>query len=436
MTARLLIVEDHPIVAKWMHRLLRKKYDISIAKTVSSALSQARQKDFDIASVDVVLPGRKSGIVLASELKEMQPRILIALNSVCPDVFFDDPSVRADICIEKTLDPIYLALTFDGMLARRDMPQASLDRQRTILAPIEDCRKHLNFKKMGGDSDGAIRLEGALRDNKHTAWITYVDTLQNKNRVVVGLSSCRGCGLGCQFCYSALRRFEGMLSPDEMIAEFLIALEKSPQTVRACDGKLDLTVNWTCEGDPVLSNLDNVCQTIKRLMELKLGLKFILTTLGSEVGFSRLVTDYGHLPIDIYFSHHFRPEFRAYFLPATAGQDIVKMRDILQYYAERTNRTITVAWAVIDGINNRPEDVEFLAEMYANRPFGIKLTPARPGRLQFGKEIGASKLRGFGAELEKAGVKYRMRRLVGFSKSTCGETVPTYGTNIFGVQTS
>ena len=88
------IVDDHPLFRQGLAVALRRELDLAVlgeAEGAGSALELARRFELDLAVMDVLMP-EMSGISLASELFELQPRCKILGLSV-----IDDPGLIADM---------------------------------------------------------------------------------------------------------------------------------------------------------------------------------------------------------------------------------------------------------------------------------------------------------------------------------------------------
>jgi CheY-like chemotaxis protein len=84
---RVLIVDDHPIVRRALRELLSDEFHgaaFGEASDARQALEQLRKKQWDVALLDIALPG-KSGLDLLKELKAEWPKlpvlVLISLGS-------------------------------------------------------------------------------------------------------------------------------------------------------------------------------------------------------------------------------------------------------------------------------------------------------------------------------------------------------------------
>lgn len=82
--ARILIVEDHPVVRKGYVALMQRMPELEIcgeATTAEEALELLPDCDPDLMLVDVSLPGEMSGIDLLRMLKEKRPNLPILVVS-------------------------------------------------------------------------------------------------------------------------------------------------------------------------------------------------------------------------------------------------------------------------------------------------------------------------------------------------------------------
>ncbi len=70
----ILVVEDHPLFAESLSRLLRDrgKYEVTTAGTGERAQELLEESSFDLLLIDISLPGR-SGIWLLKEVRQAKP---------------------------------------------------------------------------------------------------------------------------------------------------------------------------------------------------------------------------------------------------------------------------------------------------------------------------------------------------------------------------
>lgn len=81
---KILLIDDHEVVREGVKRALDKqdgKFVFGEASTVSEALSQVREQEWDIAVLDLSL-GDRSGLEVLQELKQIQPRLPVLILSM------------------------------------------------------------------------------------------------------------------------------------------------------------------------------------------------------------------------------------------------------------------------------------------------------------------------------------------------------------------
>jgi DNA-binding NarL/FixJ family response regulator len=91
---RILIVDDHAIVRRGLRELLSDEFHgaaFGEASDAQQALEQLRKKEWDVALLDIALPG-KSGLDLLKELKTGWPKLPVLILSAHPE---DQFAVRA-----------------------------------------------------------------------------------------------------------------------------------------------------------------------------------------------------------------------------------------------------------------------------------------------------------------------------------------------------
>lgn len=87
---RVLLVDDHAMVRSGVRLMLETEPDIRViaqAETAHQALLLARENDFDVALVDIALPG-KNGLELLKMLRVEKPKLaVLMLSTYAEDVY-------------------------------------------------------------------------------------------------------------------------------------------------------------------------------------------------------------------------------------------------------------------------------------------------------------------------------------------------------------
>ena len=88
MSEKILLVEDSRTQAEALRALLSDAgYEVSLAYSTEAALEEVgRGATFDLGLSDIVMPGGKSGVDLARELRELRPDLPVVLATGYADL--------------------------------------------------------------------------------------------------------------------------------------------------------------------------------------------------------------------------------------------------------------------------------------------------------------------------------------------------------------
>ena len=127
---RILIVEDEVEIANLLAEVLKKTYEVKLAKNGEEALEYIKSTDFDLIISDIRMPGL-DGIALYHKLRELNPsyldRIIYSTGVTC-----DDRTRRflAESRIEYIKKPFRLAELMEII-------KKKLQGQKTVNAPVD-----------------------------------------------------------------------------------------------------------------------------------------------------------------------------------------------------------------------------------------------------------------------------------------------------------
>jgi 23S rRNA (adenine2503-C2)-methyltransferase len=181
----------------------------------------------------------------------------------------------------------------------------------------------------------------------------------------VCISSQVGCAVGCVFCMTGRSGLIRQLGSAEMLAQ--VALARKIRTVRK--------VVFMGMGEPA-HNLDNVIDVIQALGTLG-GIahkNIVFSTVGDARVFERLPTQRVKPALALSL-HSSKPALRAKLLPRAPKLEPTELVALAEGYARATGYPIQYQWALMNGINDGPDEIEGIAELLADKYAVMNLIP-------------------------------------------------------------
>jgi len=188
--------------------------------------------------------------------------------------------------------------------------------------------------------------------------------IPEQERGTVCLSSQVGCVLDCPFCHTGTQKFEANLRAGEIIAQVLAVKDDLRQHPMQADLHHDVThLVYMGMGEP-LANEEGVHQSLAMLMSeegLHLSRRRItVSTSGLTPQISRLGEEH---PVNLAVSlHSALDNERDMLVPINKKYPLSVLRSCLNAYPLAHQRHITLEYLLLDGVNDRPEDVDALVD--------------------------------------------------------------------------
>ena len=275
----------------------------------------------------------------------------------------------------------------------------SLELERTISSQDGNTRKYL------------FRLE----DNQaiETVLMAY------KDRQTVCVSSQVGCAMGCSFCATGDMGFHRNLTRGEIIEQVL-----QVSAVLQAD-QLSLTnVVMMGMGEP-FHNYDAVMSAIRVLNDSKgfsLGMRrFTISTVGLVPGINRFTKEDAQINLAISL-HAADDQLRSKIVPINKKYPLEELMAACDQYLEQTKRRITIEWALIDGINDDPEQARKLVKLLSGKLFHVNLIQLNPVEHFSGKPSGMESAALFQGMIQRAGIPCTIRLRRGIDiQAGCGQ---------------
>ena len=232
------------------------------------------------------------------------------------------------------------------------------------------------------------------------------------------LSTQVGCRMGCVFCASTKAGLVRNLSPGEMLGQII--------AVNAAHGGGRQVTNLVLmgSGEP-LDNYDNVLKFLRMAASPDgLGISprnMSVSTCGLPDGMDRLKTE--GLPLTLCLSLHSPDdEGRQALIPAARAFTVKQVVDALRRYVDVTGRRAIVEYALIDGVNDRPDDAKKLAALLKGLQCHVNLIPLNPVAEAEMAGSPPQAVSRFLSELERLGVSATKRRTLGEDiEGACGQ---------------
>ena len=238
-------------------------------------------------------------------------------------------------------------------------------------------------------------------------------------RRTVCVSTQVGCAIGCQFCATGQMGFQRNLSSGEIVAQVL-HFERALRS----QGRRVTNIVFMGMGEPLL-NYDNTLAAITRLMDpagLQMGQRrMTLSTVGISTAIRRFAKE--KLQVNLAVSlHAATDDLRSELMPVDRRHDLDALFLAVQEYINRTNRQVTFEWALIDGVNDTPEQAAALAARIAGMLVHVNLIPLNPTDGYPGQPSSEERVTAFTDILDRRHISYTLRlRRGGDIQAGCGQ---------------
>ena len=239
------------------------------------------------------------------------------------------------------------------------------------------------------------------------------------------ISTQSGCAMGCVFCATGKMGFGRHLSRGEIVEQVLYfarLLQKENKTVT--------NVVLMGMGEP-FHNYEETLAAIDNLNDssgFSLGARrFTISTVGLVPMIYRFAEENRQVNLAVSL-HAAEDSVRTSMLPINKRYSIEELLTSCEHYVQKTKRRITFEWALIDQVNDTPEQAQLLARRLARFKFGnsmlchVNAIPLNPIHEFNGRSTTLERALLFKTELEKYGVPctIRMRRGIDI-QAGCGQ---------------
>jgi 23S rRNA (adenine2503-C2)-methyltransferase len=316
------------------------------------------------------------------------------------DLLPDEPGYRVD-------------QIWDGLYRNLAAPGAMTNLPKELRQTLEELLPPALYPVSEAASDGGSTVKSlwALPDGRliETVLMHYPD------RSTVCISSQAGCAMGCGFCATGQMGFERQLTVGEIVEQVVAAAQRARPRRLA-------NVVFMGMGEP-LANLDNVWTAVHRMHDdIGIGARHItVSTVGLVPGIDRIAA--GGLPVNLAVSLHAANDAkRDELVPINRRYPLGELAAACQRYVRTTRRRLSIEWAMIDGVNDGPDDAAELAAFALPLRAHVNLIPLNPTEGWPTAPSPRATIHAFRDELARRGVNTTIRRNRGTDiDAACGQ---------------
>lgn len=179
--------------------------------------------------------------------------------------------------------------------------------------------------------------------------------------------------MGCGFCATGQAGFTRQLSSGEIVEQVVAAARAA-----RLGGRRLSNVVFMGMGEP-MANYPRVWAAVEAIHDdLGIGARQItISTVGLVPGIRRLAA--ARLPVGLAVSLHAANDaLRDTLVPINRRWPIAQLMTACRDYVEATGRRLSFEWALIDGVNDSPDDVSELAGLASRLRAHVNLIPLNP----------------------------------------------------------
>ena len=264
--------------------------------------------------------------------------------------------------------------------------------------------------------DGMTRKDALRLPDEETVEAVL---MRYERRRTACVSTQVGCPVGCVFCATGQMGFRRSLSAGEIVAQAI----HFARTLRK-EGQRLTNVVLMGMGEPLLNYAASL-GAVRRLIDpsgLGIGQRRItLSTVGVAPAIIQLAAEGLEITLAISL-HAATDELRDGLIPMNRRYPLDALFEACHSYVARTRRRISFEWALIEGLNDTPEQGGALAARLTGLLAHVNLIPLNAVPGYGGKPSSPNRISAFARELERHRVPYSIRTRRGLDiQAGCGQ---------------
>jgi 23S rRNA (adenine2503-C2)-methyltransferase len=281
--------------------------------------------------------------------------------------------------------------------------------------------ENLEFKVLSlattlNSSDGqTVKSLFKLQDGKSIEAVL----MRYDKRNTLCISSQAGCAMGCVFCATGQMGFKRHLSSGEIVAQVMYYAH-----LLHSENRVATNVVLMGMGEP-FHNYDNTLAAIDRLNDpqgYNFGARrFTISTVGLVPAIRRFAAEKRQINLAISL-HAADDALRVSMLPVDKRYPIEELLAACREYIDATGRRVTFEWALINGINDTPEQALLLAHKLKGLLCHVNAIPLNPTLGYSGQATTRERAERFKQILDDHGIPCTIRLRRGIDiQAGCGQ---------------
>lgn len=243
--------------------------------------------------------------------------------------------------------------------------------------------------------------------------------MRYERRRTLCISTQAGCAMGCVFCATGQMGFRRHLTSGEIIEQVLYYAR-----LLVDQGERVTNVVIMGMGEP-FHNYEATMAAIDRLNHpqgFNFGeRRFTISTVGIVPAIRRFTAERRQVNLAVSL-HAADDELRASMLPINRRYPLGELFEACRDYVNTTRRRITFEWALIQGVNDTPEQAQLLGKRLRGMLCHVNVIPLNPTRQYSGQATTRQRAVEFQATLEQQGIPCTIRLRRGIDiQAGCGQ---------------
>lgn len=316
-------------------------------------------------------------------------------------------------------EPVFRAAQiFDWIYVKRvDSFEQMSNLSKTLRQKLDDQFQFVTLREITKfeSKDGTVKFLFGLHDEHAIETVIMKHNYGNSVCVTTQV----GCRVGCTFCASTLGGLKRNLTAGEIVAQVVQAQKiLDPRNERVSS----IVIMGT--GEP-FENYDATMKFLRLMIHekgLNIGQRHItVSTSGIVPNIYKFADENTQINLAISI-HAPNDALRSKLMPVNRRFPFAEVMDSLRYYLAKTGRRITFEYALIGGVNDRPEHAEELADVIKDMLCHVNLIPVNYVPERNYVRTPRNDIFEFQRILEKKGINATIRREQGHDiAAACGQ---------------